>query len=231
MRIILPTLLSLFLFATSTDALQLCAKADLKGPDPTKPRNNSPIKLRETCKPIKEVSIGTTDKLLAADTQPLLKDANGQTVGTMVYFGEGGDLRDGTAMIRRTNVGTCFSQIAGSDWGFDGWEVYFTTADCSGVGYQEVGRQPGDMATRCEATWPIGSVQQDLGGDRYGPSQQEVWAPLPTSEFEELEVRSYQTSEEVGEVYMGVCKTSATTLPSARAMMRIGTFTLPYHVE
>ena len=57
--------LSLFLFALPADALHLCAKADLKGADPTQPKNNSPIKLREQCKSPKEVSIGTTEQLSA----------------------------------------------------------------------------------------------------------------------------------------------------------------------
>ena len=48
---------------SSARALHLCAKADLRGPDPTAPKNNSPIKLREQCKSPKEVSIGTTADL------------------------------------------------------------------------------------------------------------------------------------------------------------------------
>ena len=58
-------LIPLFLvcFATSGQALELCAKADVRGPDPTAPKNNSPIKLRTACKPGKEVSLGTTEDL------------------------------------------------------------------------------------------------------------------------------------------------------------------------
>jgi hypothetical protein len=59
------------LMATPASALHLCAKADIKGPDPTAPRNNSPIKLRTACKPIKEVSLGTTQQLIAIQSLDL----------------------------------------------------------------------------------------------------------------------------------------------------------------
>ncbi|HAC81255.1 MAG TPA: hypothetical protein DCG06_13225 [Deltaproteobacteria bacterium] len=76
------------LMATPASALHLCAKADIKGPDPTAPRNNSPIKLRTACKPIKEVSLGTTQQLIAIQSLDLealqqlaaSRDADGKDV-------------------------------------------------------------------------------------------------------------------------------------------------------
>ena len=57
--------LTLALITGPADAavLHLCAKADIRGPDPTAAKNNSPIKLREECHPVKEVSLGTTEDL------------------------------------------------------------------------------------------------------------------------------------------------------------------------
>ena len=63
MRFVLLVTLLLLPIPTASEALELCAKADLRGPDPTAPRNNSPIKLREQCKSPKEVSIGSTADL------------------------------------------------------------------------------------------------------------------------------------------------------------------------
>ena len=64
-RALLTTLFSLFLLSqpTATGALELCVKADFRGPDPTAPTNNSPIKLRKECRLGKEVSLGTTEDL------------------------------------------------------------------------------------------------------------------------------------------------------------------------
>ena len=67
--------------------LHLCAKADLRGPDETAPKAKSSIKLREECRPNKEVSLGTTEDLqqiqplvdkvaaLEQQTQPLTQDS------------------------------------------------------------------------------------------------------------------------------------------------------------
>ena len=57
--------------STAAQALELCAKADTRGPDPTAPKNNSPIKLRTACKPVKEVSLGTTGQLAALQSLDL----------------------------------------------------------------------------------------------------------------------------------------------------------------
>ena len=43
----------------------------MRGPDPTAPKNNSPIKLRTACKPVKEVSLGTTGQLAALQSLDL----------------------------------------------------------------------------------------------------------------------------------------------------------------
>ncbi len=45
----------------SATTLHLCARADLRGPDPTAPRMNAPIRLQTECRPRTQVSLGTID--------------------------------------------------------------------------------------------------------------------------------------------------------------------------
>ena len=98
MRLVLLVTLLLLPIPTASEALELCAKADLRGPDPTAPRNNSPIKLREQCKSPKEVSIGSTADLakvqaneaaIANKADQSEVDANAAAIGQNVTAIEG----------------------------------------------------------------------------------------------------------------------------------------------
>ena len=82
MRTLFLALMIAFLGVDPAHALELCVKADRRGPDPTAPKENSSIKLRLECRAGREVSLGTTEQLAAISTIQSDVDANTVAIAT-----------------------------------------------------------------------------------------------------------------------------------------------------
>ena len=85
-KLALAALVSTFVLVPAAEALELCARADWKGTDPTAPKNNSPIKLRTACKPVKEVSLGTTEDLAEIQANKAAIEAESARVDYLEEF-------------------------------------------------------------------------------------------------------------------------------------------------